>query len=530
MLHADAHWISDRYEWNPAWDPEWHGATETILGQDVTLNGITYKQVLMRNLWKYYDLVQQRDRYLPITPMPGGGGTFRLAAYIREDSLSRKVYVLFPTANTSLNPHCAANQEFIRYDFSLAVGDTVDGCGFGTGFDPDTIRSITIDSLFRHRESIQTFVKSPARRKFDISTSDDLHYHEGIGSQAGLVTDVFENFFFNRLTVYWRDRVQDYSDVIVKRDSQPSVLPAYTPLLNDDAHWIVQWEFGVQDKYETTISGDSVVGGKTYKKLYNQSLTNSIPPFKPTGPKVLCALIREDTANRQVFWIPLISSSGKPFKVPRSCPLGQESLLYDFSTQPLDELPDCDPTTVLQYAKVLQPAGNAVGNANSITGIDSLYFYYYANQDDDHDTRKISDERTHIEGIGSTEGLIEATNYGLNTASIYGLETRLIYYCRENLGGCSQILESVTSNRTGYSSLGWEAGFDPQRNLIRIEFSNDKPELVRLYDLSGKVLSSTQIREQSSVELNVAGLSKGMYVLSAVNGTKVIGRKKVVIQ
>ncbi|MEM6261298.1 MAG: T9SS type A sorting domain-containing protein [Bacteroidota bacterium] len=529
VLNNDAHWISDTYGPDSAGNPAWRVATETILDGDTLINGQIYKKAYARHMWKFFDQVQQRERYLPGNPNLGDSGVFKLAAFLREDSTARKVYVQYPAGSMLPDPNCPAGQEVLRYDFALMSGDTVQGCGFGNGSGIDTIASIKPDTTFQHLDISGAIVKSVPMRRFDVSSFPEMHYHEAIGSHAGLINNMIDDTTFNRLMVYWRDSVEDYSDVIVKRLASSGTNPTYTPVLNEDAHWITQWEIETQDTYETTVSSDTTVGGMTYKKLYNRTMT-SIPPFQPTGPKVLCALIREDVASRQVFWIPLIQSNTRPFKVPSSCALGQESLLYDFSTQVLDELVDCDPTTVTQYANLRRASGNAVSSMNSITGIDSLNFFYFANQDVGSNTTTGSDERTHVEGIGSTEGLVEASNYGVSTASIFGPETRLAYYCRESLGGCEQFLDISISNESSYSSLGWNVWFESTGEVLNIRFWNETPESVVLYDLSGKEIMRAPVQQQPDMQLNVANLAKGVYVLSVVRGTQVVGRKKVAIQ
>jgi Secretion system C-terminal sorting domain len=85
---------------------------------------------------------------------------------IRQDTTNRKVFYVPPSNNT----------EQLLYDFSMQVGDTVQGYIESFASPNDTVQSI--DSVL---------VGSNYRKRWNINSCYNIHFIEGIGSTYGLI-------------------------------------------------------------------------------------------------------------------------------------------------------------------------------------------------------------------------------------------------------------------------------------------------------------------------------------------------------
>jgi len=108
----------------------------------------------------------------------GMGG---LKGFLREDTTARKVYYV---------PNDGVQQEFLLYDYSLAVGDSL--FGYMTSFFGDTFIVTNITTVL---------IKNIPQRKFSLQPvhlvgppSPYYYYIEGVGSGCGLVSP-FDPFF-----------------------------------------------------------------------------------------------------------------------------------------------------------------------------------------------------------------------------------------------------------------------------------------------------------------------------------------------
>jgi hypothetical protein len=94
--------------------------------------------------------------------------TYYTSRLIREDTATKKAYIYF--SNT--------NKEWLLYDFSLNVGDTLSAYGVG----PIVLQSI-VPVILRNGESRKKFC-------FKFSSDCDSYYIEGIGGPNGLLETI----------------------------------------------------------------------------------------------------------------------------------------------------------------------------------------------------------------------------------------------------------------------------------------------------------------------------------------------------
>ncbi len=105
-------------------------------------------------------------------------GEYELFGFIRDDSINRKVYAI---QSVGWSP-CPQNEEFLMYDFSLNIGDTVDFCLI-----PDFFTYL-IDTIYSGN-----YLGFDTRLYKILDMWEDFYY-EGLGSYYGLFEEMFAPF------------------------------------------------------------------------------------------------------------------------------------------------------------------------------------------------------------------------------------------------------------------------------------------------------------------------------------------------
>jgi len=157
----------------------------------------------------------------------------------------------------------------------------------------------------------------------------------------------------------------------------------YEPLVVENAHWEVGFystenpPWAPFQMYQYLISGDSVLNGKHYKKLYYRDLDDVDPEFILS--EGLYGLMREDTLNRKVYAITYYNAGW--------CPVNEEFQLYDFDIEVGD-------TTIFLCL---------VGDQLLINQIDYEYIF-----NKERKLFRLNDPEEYlIEGVGTNYGLLE---------------------------------------------------------------------------------------------------------------------------
>jgi hypothetical protein len=264
--------------------------------------------------------------------------------------------------------------------------------------------------------------------------------------------------------------------------------------------------------YQLSITGDTLIGDHTYKKLqwfgvihFNDPQGNCLSQF--TGPYTYYSgAFRNDSLNHKVYYYPDFASD--------------EVLLYDFNLQLNDRLPES-----FGYG-----FGSNVGPDTAyVSGVDSVlvkgeYHKRYAISLGDH-----YDYVHIIEGIGSTFGLLGALyppfEFGsslicfmMDSVSAYnewGNECDLVTVIPENIkktAGFSITPNPVTSGTS----------------VIRFEFGSAVYQLV-VTDPSGREILK-QGHLQTGDVLNLEKLQPGIYLATIFHGKKALSAIRLVIQ
>jgi hypothetical protein len=278
----------------------------------------------------------------------------------------------------------------------------------------------------------------------------------------------------------------------------------YYPFPEGNASWNVNMTqaqcfmggFLFQD-YSITFAGDTVIENLTYHKLHSPFVEvymsggcdqSIFPGYK--------GAIRQDTANRKVYFVPPTFSS--------------EQLLYDFTLQVGDTVKGyleafiSEPDTVTAIDSVM-----VAGNYRKRWLINPCYEFYL------------------IEGIGSTYGLLQAYP---------GCATDMDYYSIVCFNQNGQSVYPVTSPEcnviTSINNIfpeDFRVYPNPSSGTFTIDFCNRKKiSEIRLTDMPGRLVYQKKINNQTTV--NIEGLPVGTYILTIVDNENRTSVRKVVVE
>lgn len=282
----------------------------------------------------------------------------------------------------------------------------------------------------------------------------------------------------------------------------------YVPLAIDGAHWVV----GL-DKVDTPIpfdavweyhtNGDTMADGQTYLKVYRRDLElneSFLPPFNPASAFELVALMREDIEERKVYAtllvnLPILFSN---------CPVGEESLLFDFSLAVGDTASFC--TLFWENEYIINAINNATYWGMEIREFHTMGYFY-------------------LEGIGSAFGLFETMFIPVKSQDNRNLSsTGLLYYCRDT--PC----DYVVSTKELPDNQALKISPNPATNQTWLELPENTPlakARIELYSSSGRLLQKTKPLSNFH-KIDVAHLPKGLYLVRLWDGESWYVKKLVV--
>ncbi len=286
----------------------------------------------------------------------------------------------------------------------------------------------------------------------------------------------------------------------------------YVPLAVDGVHWIVSYDImetppPMDALWEYHANGDTIVEDQSYLKVYRRELElneSFMPPFVPATEFELVGLLREDSGERKVYSILL----AEQMSAISFCPIGEESLLFDFSLSVGDTASFC-----------AMPGSDIIGDIE-ITAISPIMHWGL-------ETRAYETfVGSYYEGIGSDYGLFEIMFAPLKSGNNrYVNSTFLEYYCRET--PCEFIVSTEELHET-------TTGLIIQPNPATTELWLQLPAnsalaqaQIALYNSSGKLLHKAKPGSHFH-KIDVAHLPKGLYLVRVWDGQKWYVEKLVV--
>ena len=284
---------------------------------------------------------------------------------------------------------------------------------------------------------------------------------------------------------------------------------SYIPIPENDAVWIQgSYLYSAYNNHEHAtcigpliFGSDTLIGGTSYHSLHGHEVCKWIDGWPVTinsgtdsNPDELRVLFRQDVNQKRVY----------------QYTNGQEELLYDFGSlvvgQPYPATINND-----SYPQLLVMA------YDSVLLNDGLYHEKWVLGSDSNDSGFVSI----IEGIGATSGFDQII--GLPFEQIYELfcftqNSSTIYddwinvhgpVYPESAGSCEANV-SVSEKSPGKSTASvWP---NPFVNKCTIHWPKGINQ-VRLIDMSGRLLLSTDLNNDIEVELNMASIKSGSYLL-----------------
>jgi hypothetical protein len=233
--------------------------------------------------------------------------------------------------------------------------------------------------------------------------------------------------------------------------------------------------------YRLKVLKDSIVNGKKFKHIIesNAGCNPGYPPYLLTVNK----LIREDTV----------------LKIVTVLDNGQEKIIYNFNKNVGD--------TVTLFGLNQVVATTTVLVKDSILCSDGFYHkrFMFANS-----------SITHIEGIGSTDGLIPSLaafefNQQLNCLAALEPTFSTIYsigglgtYCSLTVG-----LQNQTNLKNSIAVFP-----NPSTNVLNIRIENEIPESIELKNILGQTVFVTNAIKGNLTTINTNDLPQGMYFIN----------------
>jgi hypothetical protein len=275
----------------------------------------------------------------------------------------------------------------------------------------------------------------------------------------------------------------------------------YIPFPENVAVWDIYLRPSEPDLRETrfnryTMDGDTVIGGKTYNKIYCSSYVYTYPPQKLTITKLgYCFGIRQDIATKRVYRT--LSSNNTTI----------DTLLFDFNLQIGD-------TVTRTFTTRPSNANQVVTSIDSITFSGKKYKRF-------HLKGTMSDAAL-IEGVGSTNGLIEYNEGSFEAANL------LSAFCNSEHSDCSTPL-ALNIQEADDDIYPISVFPNPASDYITIRFKNEVNKYnIILTDVLGKEILQLN-GNGKEVSLSRNQLKNGVYLLKVADETH-ITVKKIIFQ
>ena len=352
-------------------------------------------------------------------------------------------------------------QERLLFDFSLKVGDSYEPQGEqGHKMTVIAVDTVMVDSVARRRLLLMQEVNGVM--------SDLTTWTEGIGSECGI-----------DLPAYWSDMdwkvvEQTHSDYYYleflgckDNGAEPDDFD-YHPFLKEGKAWNCSlyeeqaqpeeidgkmYRFSQTTFYSLTIDGDTIVGDKSYKKMYRKPtmvVRKYISPAEVAGKTDTIDITGECT-----LWYELWREEGRKVY---ACIYGQEQLRYDFSTEPGSTL----------YIGGISTTIAAVDTISLCEREPACYHVTLADYPDTND-------RIWIEGVGHPDGPFRVWGAEVNDGCHYQLLS-----CYED-GECIYSIEE-------YEKWKQSLGIAPQQAVT------PRTPVQGLFDLQGRKVKGQPTR------------------------------------
>lgn len=278
---------------------------------------------------------------------------------------------------------------------------------------------------------------------------------------------------------------------------QGLISQSYVPFPSDTARWnnLFWHQWSANDISLTNsvylLEGDTILNGKSYKKVYSYVTDNSASSTGYIGG------LRED-ANKNIYFFPHMEfmSTPGPISFPNNT---SEHLLYTFDN--------------LEVGMVLPI--NTGGFEIEVLDIDSILLgvKYRKRYQIQHDGLLFGPEYW-IEGIGSIKDLLSPFSHEFEWEYYTLCFTDSITYYLNSPNGedvCFYTLSAITQNES--NSLEFNLYPNPvSKTLIIKSGTATQSGSVNIYSISGQLMLQNSLIN-SELEINIEGFESGIYIV-----------------
>ncbi len=227
-------------------------------------------------------------------------------------------------------------------------------------------------------------------------------------------------------------------------------------------------------------------------------------------------LLREDTLEKQVFWLTTELGS-----------LNREYLLYDFSLLPGDSILVFNPISPFPDSAGYYVVDSVVPKAH-IDGETYRYFYLSASDS----VQAQSSGTVWVEGIGSLNLINIPGAYpnlnGTGALSCFFNQEMLRYSNLDSITGCIQAYPNLSVDEIPKALISLYP--NPASSIISINAYDQKIRIVKIYNIQGQEVNSYQITNLSKIDLNVDFLSNGIFLIHIETKDGNVILEKLIIQ
>jgi hypothetical protein len=274
---------------------------------------------------------------------------------------------------------------------------------------------------------------------------------------------------------------------------------AYLPTAVEGANWIIKDSETPDYPYISfvrRVEGDTMVNGRTYKKLYQQIIDHIAdeftdpplaPPYQVFPERKLIALLRDDVEERSVYGMVRSTFTGSPDFSP-------DILLHDYR---------------LEVGGTLRGLGFEIG-------IGAPVVYEVVEEFRFGEIRRIQlgDDGSYAEGIGSKYGPTSGGSALLIGCCI----NTIVGYCIGDLADCQVWLTPITNLTRDLSIKTHPNPFTNELSFLLSENQTGEPIGVSLRDLTGRLLKEGKL--EGGLQWQTDDLAPGLYLATFTSGTR----------
>ncbi len=267
-----------------------------------------------------------------------------------------------------------------------------------------------------------------------------------------------------------------------------------------------QWHFKSDpclfyDDYRVFINGDTIINGKTYKKMYKTGKHGETP----LGPNSNC---NPPVIYSNVYAASIRSDSGKVYLIKQY--YNSELLMFDFTLGVGDTVP------------YFGDENNTIINIDSVLINNRYHKRFFV---DTNMSLPIDSMKYIIEGVGSSGGFFNPWHWESNTDFYCYAENHQVIFP----AGANCVL-NIGVNKTPKPITKIRVYPNPTNNVLNFEMSdktnNEIAYELGVYNILGEIVLTKIVSNNES--LNIEQLNQGVYFIRFSKGNKLLYSSRII--